>query len=868
MKKQELIKLLTGAVITVFLAITAVLSHHIYKQNQLIEAQSKNLEEQKQEMIGQSDEIAAQAQEMTRQSGEIAAKEEQAYEQSLWNDCVLGAEKSLVQLERGDRIGALQTALSVFPGEEDDDLPCTPQVSYALAEGLQVYANGSRTVPDMRLETGGQISLVKVSKDGSRVMALDNTGEYGTVWVWLTEDGTLSDRFMLSSSAIGKKEGFEFIDDTRFVCPTADGYALCDTQRHAIVYEKAAYDYRTITANESGSRYVRWGESRFDMIDAETGNVLHWANTEDWDYHTFANYDSHFVFCGDDMYAIAGAGTQKKLKIYDAKDGTLLQTYPLSEDSIAFLRYADGVLYVAEQEENKLTKNKYDMSVITTLSAIDLDRKEILWTYQLMGLNFRDVVVSEDGDCPYLALVGYDEVVILNLTDGKYHDSYYFDSQISTYSDSINDNTLLVITEDDVWHYLYLQYGTYRTEENFVYKTKYDSDKIIKDDLVAVLHRENDIDSAAANTAVILYRSPARVDSEIFLEGGDDADYIAGTVDQIGRYIAVQRQSQNVDLAVYDTASGGLLWSYRPDEQDGEESFMALGFYPEREALFIITGEGIRLFEQSAGTMLDYYTYDEERYDRYVSGWHAGLDITGDYIGADETGRYVFIKEYDMIFGYDLSDGRLVYSITLAEGESLDKGGMDFAISSDMEYLAMTNMYTNSLQLYRLEDWRMKKDEDVESDLAPKCIAEWGGVNADGVTALFFGSAEDSSGNAELYVMYSDGYMETYSIKENTDKLPARIYRGLNNTLTHLVSAPGRDYAVMAGVSGADAYMISDADDAGHGQIMARMEGFLAWDSANDQIYLADRYGKSVYRVPIYDAAMLAAEAESMLNDK
>lgn len=864
MMKQKLIKALTGAVITVLLAITAVLSHHTYKQNLLIETQSKNLEEQKQELTGQADEIAAQEQEITRQSGEITAKDEQAYEQALWDSCVLGAEKSLVQLERGDRIGALETALSVFPGE-DDDLPCTPQVSYALAEGLKVYANGSRTMPDMRLETGGQISLVRVSKDGSRIMALDDTGEYGTVWVWLTEDGTLTDRFMLGSSAAGKKEGFEFIDDTRFVCPTADGYALCDTEKHAIVYEKAAYDYRTVTANESGSRYVEWGESRFDMIDAETGNVLHWANTEDWDYHTFSYYDSNFAFCGDDMYAIAGSGAQKKLKIYDAEDGTLLQTYPLSEDPIAFLRYADGVLYVAEQEDNSL-KNKYDMSVITTILAIDLDREEILWTYQRMALNFRDVVVSEDSDCPYLALVGYDEVIILDRTDGSYHDSYYFDSPISAYGDSINDDTLLVITKDDVWRYLYLQYGTYRTEENFVYKTQYNVDKIIKDNLVTVLHREHDIDSAATNTAVMLYRSPARVDSEIFLEGGDDTDYIAGAVDQTGQYLAVQRQKQNVDLAAYDTASGALLWSYRPDEQDGEESFMALGFYPEREALFLITGEGIRLFEQSAGKMLDYYTYDEERYDKYVSGWHAGQDITGDYIGADETGRYVFIKEYDMIFGYDLSDGSLAYRVTMAEGEPIGKGGMDYAISPDMEYLAMTNMYTSSLQLYRLDDWRTQKDADAETGRTPKCIAEWSGVHADSVTALFFGRGEDSSDDAELYVMYSDGYMEAYSVKENIDQLPACIYRGLNNMLTHMVTVPGRDYAVAAGSSGADAYMISGADDAGYGQIMARVEGFLAWDSDNDQIYLTDRYGKSVYRVPVYDADMLAEQAKAMLK--
>lgn len=50
------------------------------------------------------------------------------------------------------------------------------------------------------------------------------------------------------------------------------------------------------------------------------------------------------------------------------------------------------------------------------------------------------------------------------------------------------------------------------------------------------------------------------------------------------------------------------------------------------------------------------------------------------------------------------------------------------------------------------------------------------------------------------------------------------------------------------------------------GQITAHIDGFLALDGVNDQIYLKADYG--IYRVPIYDAAMLAAEAESMLNGK
>ena len=50
------------------------------------------------------------------------------------------------------------------------------------------------------------------------------------------------------------------------------------------------------------------------------------------------------------------------------------------------------------------------------------------------------------------------------------------------------------------------------------------------------------------------------------------------------------------------------------------------------------------------------------------------------------------------------------------------------------------------------------------------------------------------------------------------------------------------------------------------GQITAYIDGFCALDSTRDLLYLIGSDGKCIYRVPVYDADMLAAEAAEALR--
>lgn len=926
-ERHYMSKLPLIAACLIIAGIIIAMAVHIHHQNRLI--------------AGLSEELEQKTQEIQIQSVEIAKKDGQANVQSLRESCILGADKALSLLRRGDRIGALNTAFSVFPGEGHGEMPYTPQAAYALSESMHLYGNGSRIVPNLRLETDADIRFMKMSTDGSRILAVDESGEYGgTLYVWLTESGTLIDKFSVSELSMKKgSDYFTFIDDTRFIYPTSDyKCTVYDTQKHEIAYEleMPAKGVGQITADETGRRFVLWMYNACSMIDAKTGGILHDMDAESLYFHyTYNGSDVHylsndnFTFCGDSMYAVAVSKPQKAVKIYDADEGTLLHTYPVSDGSgiISSLYYAGGILYLKEYD-NQEYDELYDMVGIDILSAIDMESGKTLWTYRSdKTRGFPDIVVSGNDDYPYLVMVGHDEVVILDRTDGSFQEKYTFDRDIKAYDSRITDDTFLTITNDDIWHYVELWHGywevAHRTEENFVYDTRRGfDDVIVQDGCVAALHNETGYDSISERMVVTLYGPDIGNGLETFLESNTRNLYVSGVVDPSGQYLAVQRRKWYVDLEVYDTVSGELLWSYAMEHKEfaGNE-FLALSFYPKREALVLMTDRGFRLFDWASGKELDYYRYESAAENGYLYGSYVGSDIEENYIGTDDTGRYVFLRNNDRVLGYDLETGRVVYRIIMEEGGLVYANGMDFAISSDREYLAVTNVYAHSLQLYRLYDWQTTKYA-ADAEEAPDCIAELGGVDAGSVSSLFFGDRQEEG--LELYVMHSNGDMETYLIRDNSSDLqsdvadaadvtnasdmaytadaanasdmtdtadvakppdtidqivienniymkeiPVRTYWGLEEQVTHLVNIPDQDYTIATGAMGSGAYLLWTRESAayGYGKIAAHIEGFMALDPVHNQLYLTDEYNTSIYRVPVYDEDMLAAEAAKQIGE-
>lgn len=795
-------------------------------------------------ITAQSEEISAQSEEISRQADEISAQ----YAEALRNNCISGAGTAFKLLEDGDRIGALETALSVFPGEGREELPYTPQAAYALSESLHIYTNGSRILPDRQLESDTNISFMKLSPEGSRILTVDDSG---IVSIWLAEDGSRLDRFLLTGWLNDDEEKFAFLNDTCFFYPTKEGIALYDSEKHADIYKVDCGGYIRIALDENNEKMLIEGYHDCYIMQADTGEILYSVSYGE----QYSDSCKNSAFCGNNMFALAISNEKEELLIYDTGSGEMIRSYPLSGGLISGIQYLDGVVYVLENRDTSEGVSVFDTSGLTaSVHAIDPKKEGILWTYEASGRWMNKVSASTKEGSNYLACSTYDTCVILDRTDGNLIDIFNLNSQIVKLSNYVGRDTFLVFTRDGVWHYLNLEIMTDMVGTVFPACTSNNVKAFeIGDGYVVTL--------PYSDRRVTIYRSSIGNGLETFKE--TEGRYTKGFIDQIGRYLAVSGESPSgegkeyneIYLEMYDTESGELLWSQYITEYG---YMVGMSFYPERNAFVLTAATAFLLFDQDTGEALAENVLPDERKFEYN-----GYD--GSYFITDETGRYLFAQDRDGVIGYDLEESSMVYWIPLDEisDDSI------CAVNPLMDYCVLTDSDTGSLRLYHLSDWRIREGMGEEPDAEPdataaaaerkqNCLAEIGDINTAYIDALFFGNTPAEG--TELYVVYHNGDIEVFTVSADgtaeKDSRPVRAYQDLQNILNHYIHPDGKDYAVAAG--NYNAYMLA------HGQITAYIEGFLALDGANDLLYLTDH--NRIYRVPVYDAAALEAEAAAELG--
>ena len=788
--------------------------------------------------------------------------------------CISGAEEAFALLAEGDKAGAIETAFSVFPGRGKEDIPYTPQAEYALSESLHIYANGGQYYPDIQLEADDDIQFMKVSGESKLVLAVDDSG---VLSVWLAEDGTLLDRFSVVyfDGARPEQELFALIGDNCFIYPTASGFALYDAKTHRVIYEFAgegAKDRCEQVVVENGEeRFLVRMRSGYYLIQTDTGEILCHVPISEEDYRV--ENDDYMIFCGTDRFAVATDERRKELQIYSTEDGSLLRTYPLNGGNIQYMCYwqhiLDDIVYVVEQRDET-----------DTVYSVDLWSEEILWTYQESGRGFKGIYYAYSDEplgSYYVVCVGNDTCDVLLEWSGELVKRFYYESEIIWFDNIEQQEAFSVFTKDGIWYYLLPDAKENVRRVDFRYTPEDIKMFGEGDDFVATLPEHS--------RKITIHRTPVGSKAEIFRE--TYGRYDGGIIDLTGQYLVMTGISSYMEgsgadqfyVEMLDTTNGDKLWSYL-----GEGNLLDMKFYPEEEALVLITDTSIRLFDQYTGRKLADYTYlsgEGALYDGVVN-----LD---DYIGTDDSGRYVFVRHYDTVLGYDLRDGSVKYKV---KDTYVSYSDAVYAISPSMEYFALVNYSVGSVDLYRLSDCQVEGEVTLTHsygifDEKDDYLFAFQGIRRSHLNSLFFNDRDTNSDDLEFYIEYQDGTMQVYSVHDGIDALkkleeegktffprarikPVRSYQGVDIHLTRYIHPDGKRYAIAASDSGA--YMLIDGvgteetAEEDLGQITAYIDGFCALDSTRDLLYLIGSDGKCIYRVPVYDADMLAAEAAEALR--
>lgn len=816
-----------SAVCLSFGLVSTTMALRIRRQNLQITEQSAEIKEQ-------SEAIAAQAEEIEKQ-----------YAQAVRNNCISQAQASSNLLEKGDRISAIETALGAFPGGKDADIPYTAQAAYALTESLNVYENGRQILPDRILEADTTIDFMMTSPEGSRVLAVDSSN---VLCIWNGADGEKVASILLDKNLYRDEEEIVFLDEDFFLYPSDWNAVSCyDINSGENVYQIACDDFFEMCYSKENDRVVITTDTGFVVIRGQTGETVaagSWQESQTAGGVPESGNEADNKMEIKDGAVMSGDGTlfaaalsseaENLIMVYEAETGELHRRYTVASSNVDAMKFSDNVLYVIDNDEFLLGSSFLDDSG-STVYACDLAQNDaVLWTYRNETEWYYDISVSSRQGSSYMVCSSYDSVIVLDKRDGSYVDSFFTGSEIVKLANYIGKDAFLVFTRDGTWHYINLDSMLDLVGTAFSNCTSTNVKMFETGDYYYATLPYLD-------KKITLYRSACGSSLETLC--GTENTYAHAALSPDGAYLAV---SEYVDgyttyVEMIQTDTGEVIWSYEDDSYvDG------FSFYPEKEAFTLITNDGIHLFDVTTGEQKAFYEIE---------------DSTGSYLSTDATGRYVFIRGYWAVYGYDLEDGSMAYQL---EQEELSTEKSVMTISPYRKYLAVTSVENDSLQLYSLDSLQ---NGEVS------CMSEMKNMNAAYVDYLFFNdkedeeSGKDSQENSEsltLYVVYKNGDMTAYPIynaetgSQYIDDTLTVKYQDMGNLMTHFIRPENADYSILAGNQ--SAYLIEN----GEGEITAHINGFLAADGEKNCIYLTD--GTYIYRTPVYDAAMLRTEAEAQLG--
>lgn len=317
----------------------------------LIQQQNMRIKEQAVEIAAQADEIEAQ------------------YQEAVRSNCVIQAGGAERLLEDGDRIGALETALSVFPQPDSEEIPYTPQAAYALSESLRLYENGTLIMPDRLLEADTTIMFVQTSPEGSRLLSVD---EFGSLVVWDGANGERLASILLPDGALSEEEQVLFISEDAFFHPTEDGVALYDLtigKDKYCVNDASLYGlFRQISYAEETDIAIIQCQDGYTVIQGASGEIL---RTMDWTEENTELQDACRLNVDGSLYAVSvicesdqgGEKTNEKreVRVYRTADGACLHTYSMPYHYTEHLRFDGDVLYIVNDgDTGEETDNMLD----------------------------------------------------------------------------------------------------------------------------------------------------------------------------------------------------------------------------------------------------------------------------------------------------------------------------------------------------------------------------------------------------------------------------------------------------------------------------------------------------------------------------
>ena len=465
-KERRMKRILTAvsagaAVCLLFGAISTAMALRIHSQKEQIETQNAEIQTQ-------NAEIQAQSIEIQNQNAIL-----------LENQALALAEEAQRRLEAGDRIGAINTAVTALTAYEGIQMPYTAQAQYTLTESLYVYDTNSSIKPVYQLELEGIIEFVKISPNGELMITGDSASN---MILWDLEKGSQ----ICTLPGIESEATCAFAGNDKFICIDA----LSNVMVYTITEDEgtvSGIEFETQLEDVRAWRLFTDKECRYLLLESINGLTVY--ETDTWTILVQYELEENTAFAGDYFFEEDGnylAFVEKiidpdnekvwisdiQVRFMNMQTGICSPAMLLGRTAVSDVRFADGkafVLYTDNSDE--ITRNEsYLLACAPDTTDIfwnntyeDIYAKELYLTYA-EGVNRVLMIASqsayaierEDGSLHGIAMVGNSIVggaVYLNTdayilftsngeylnVDGETMESYEFGGLFQSHSQDVEE---------------------------------------------------------------------------------------------------------------------------------------------------------------------------------------------------------------------------------------------------------------------------------------------------------------------------------------------------------------------------------------------------------------------------------------------
>lgn len=428
MKRILAASLSVGAVCLAFGTVSTAMALRIQSQKVQIQAQADEILQQNEEIQKQNEAIQRQNQEITEQNQAL-----------LVNQAVTLAEESVRQLESGDRIGAIQTAVSALTTYQGNNMPYTPEAQFALTESLHAYDNGYTFKPKFQMETAGVINYMKLTQDRETLVTYDSSQ---CLTLWDVDTGTVLDEI----------RDVESMYENDFCIQGNNLLIYINNGHEAVLYDIAAgqvigkldYPYvSSVYGDVAGNRLVLTDVRMIYVLDGETYEELDQYQCM-FPYNIKVSEDGTYL-----AFQEEDESHNRLLHIWNLATGEKCPVMNVGTSSLGDICYRDGVAYILL---NQIGEKYYDLD--TSVRACLIETGELLWEYRAPDSYGSQIKLPIAEGATRLLLTVTDDGRLLEMADGTEAGRIPYGSELVGLGVYANTDIFLVFTRSGEYHML------------------------------------------------------------------------------------------------------------------------------------------------------------------------------------------------------------------------------------------------------------------------------------------------------------------------------------------------------------------------------------------------------------------------------